>query len=184
MHQHPIGPDHSVNKVVTRNSSSFFVSFNPRCTWDCSTLACLIYTIQYPFKTNILQFLIRFNLQPANAYYIWKVRAIYHRFDGILPKTHPSTSFPGAGSENGIPQWTKKMLFMAIWGRNNLIFTKTERKEMQEYANHVALYGIIYILFEKHLREKQVSVYIMKPCGEIGQGFEESLRGGKLVLTA
>ena len=34
---------------------------------------------------------------------------------------------------------------------------------MQEYANHVALYGIIYILFEKHLREKQVSVYIMKP---------------------
>ena len=55
---------------------------------------------------------------------------------------------------------------------------------MQEYANHVALYGIIYILFEKHLREKQVSVYIMKPCGEIGQGFEESLRGGKLVLTA
>ena len=55
---------------------------------------------------------------------------------------------------------------------------------MQEYANHVALYGIIYILFEKHLREKQVSVYIMKPCGEIGQGFEESLRGSKLVLTA
>ena len=45
------------------------------------------------------------------------------------------------------------------------------------------LYGIIYILFEKHLREERVSVYIMKPCGEIGQCFEESLRGGKLVLT-
>ena len=43
------------------------------------------------------------------------------------------------------------------------------------------LYGIIYIFFEKHLPEKQVSVYIMKPCGEIGQYFEESLRGGKLV---
>ena len=55
---------------------------------------------------------------------------------------------------------------------------------MQEYANHVALYGIIYILFGKHLREKQVSVYNMKPCGEIGQCFEESRRGGKLVLTA
>ena len=184
MHQHPIGPDHSVNKVVTRNSSSFFVSFNPRCTWDCSTLACLIYTIQYPFKTNILQFLIRFNLQQLTL----TIFGRYERYtiDSMVYclKTHPSTSFPGAGSENGIPQWTKKMLFMAIWGRNNLIFTKTERKEMQEYANHVALYGIIYILFEKHLREKQVSVYIMKPCGEIGQGFEESLRGGKLVLTA
>ena len=46
------------------------------------------------------------------------------------------------------------------------------------------LYGIIYILFEKHLWEKQVGVYIMKSCGEIGQCFEESLRGGKLVLTA
>ena len=74
MHQHPKGPDHSVNKVVTRNSSSL----------ACS-LACLIYTIQYSIKTNILPFLIRFNLQPANAYYIWKVRAIYHRLDGILP---------------------------------------------------------------------------------------------------
>ena len=46
------------------------------------------------------------------------------------------------------------------------------------------LYRVIYILFEKHLREEQVSVYIMKPCGEIRQCFEESLRGGKLVLTA
>ena len=55
---------------------------------------------------------------------------------------------------------------------------------MQEYANHVALYGIIYILFEKHLWEKRVRFYIMKSCGEIGQCFEESLRGGKLVLTA
>ena len=43
------------------------------------------------------------------------------------------------------------------------------------------LCGIIYILIKKHLREKQVSVYIMKPCGEIGQCFEESLRGDKFV---
>ena len=46
------------------------------------------------------------------------------------------------------------------------------------------LYGIIFFLFEEHLREKHLSVYIMKPYGEIGQCFEESLRGAKLVLTA
>ena len=104
MHQHPIGPDHSVSKVATRNSRSFVVSFNPRCTWDCSTLAFLIYTIQYSFKTNILPFLIRFNLEPANAYYIWKVRAIYHRFDGILPNNPSINLVSRRSSENVIPQ--------------------------------------------------------------------------------
>ena len=86
MHQHPIGPDHSVSKVVTRNSSSFVVSFNPR------------------FKTNILPFLIRFNLEPANAYYIWKVRAIYHRFDGILPNNPSINLVSRRSSENVFPQ--------------------------------------------------------------------------------
>ena len=31
------------------------------------------------------------------------------------------------------------------------------------------------------LQEKKTSVYILKPCLEIGQSFEESLLGGKLV---
>ena len=164
MHQHPIGPDHSVNKVVTRNSSSFFVSFNPRCTWDCSTLACLIYTIQYPFKTNILRFLIRFNLQPANAYYIWKVRAIYHRFDGILPKNPSINLVSWRRQRKWYSPVNEKMLFMAIWGRNNLIFTKTERKELNgkkcKNTQIMLLYMELSTFCLRSICEKNRSVFI------------------------
>ena len=37
-----------------------------------------------------------------------------------------------------------------------------------------------YLLFEEYLRDT-TSVYILKPCREIGQSFEEGLRGGKRV---
>ena len=154
MHQNPIGPDHSVNKVVTRNSSSFVVSFNPRYTWDCSTLACLIYTIQYSFKTNILQFLIRFNLQPANAYYIWKVRAIYHRFDGMLPNNPSINLVSRRCSENFIPSELKKC---CSWLSE--IFTKTKRKEMQEYAIHVTLWNYLHFVWEASARKTGQCLY-------------------------
>ena len=49
---------------------------------------------------------------------------------------------------------------------------------MQEYAN-ILLDGF-YLFFEEYLRDK-TSVYILKPCREIGQSFEEGLRAGKRV---
>ena len=42
------------------------------------------------------------------------------------------------------------------------------------------LLGEMYLHFETNLQEK-TSVYTLKPCREIGQSFEESLRGGKHV---
>ena len=36
--------------------------------------------------------------------------------------------------------------------------------------------------FEEILHEKMTSVYILKPCQEMGQSLEESLRGGKLYF--
>lgn len=97
--------------------------------------------------------------------------------------THRSTSFPGAAA---------KMLFLSELKKCCLRLSKDEIAKFSLKLNGkkckntqiMLLYGIIYILFEKHLREKHISVYIMKPCGEMGQYFEESLRGGKLVLTA
>ena len=50
---------------------------------------------------------------------------------------------------------------------------KTERKKCKNTQN-------IADVIEEYLQEK-TSVYILRPCWEIGQGFEESLRGGKLV---
>ena len=39
---------------------------------------------------------------------------------------------------------------------------------------------VIYFL-KSILQEKKTSVYILKPCLEVGQSFEESLLGGKLA---
>ena len=42
--------------------------------------------------------------------------------------------------------------------------------------------GQCFLLFEEYLQEK-TSVYIVKPCQEAGQSFEESPRGGELVIN-
>ena len=42
--------------------------------------------------------------------------------------------------------------------------------------------GQCFLLLEKYLRER-TSVYILKLCQETGQSFEESLRGGELVIN-
>ena len=42
--------------------------------------------------------------------------------------------------------------------------------------------GQCFLLFEEYLREK-TSVYIVKLCQEAGQSFEESPRGGELVIN-
>ena len=47
------------------------------------------------------------------------------------------------------------------------------------YTQNTLLDGY-YLLFEVYLQDK-TSVYILKPCREIGQSFEEGLRGGKRV---
>ena len=39
--------------------------------------------------------------------------------------------------------------------------------------------NVIYIL--RSICKEKISVYILKPCREIGQSFEERLRGGKFV---
>ena len=47
---------------------------------------------------------------------------------------------------------------------------------------HILLDGrYLYLLFEEYLQEKNRSVYILKLCREIGQSFEESIRGYKPV---
>ena len=51
--------------------------------------------------------------------------------------------------------------------------TKTERKKCKNMQN-------ISDVIEDYLQE-ETSVYILKPCREIGQSFKEILRGGKLV---
>ena len=40
---------------------------------------------------------------------------------------------------------------------------------------------VIYFLKSILQEKKKTPVYILKPCLEIGQSFEESLLGGKLV---
>ena len=52
-------------------------------------------------------------------------------------------------------------------------------EEMKEYAKHTRLDGF-YLLFEEYLQD-EIPVYTLKPYREIGQSFEESLPGGKLV---
>ena len=96
--------------------------------------------------------------------------------------THRSTSFPGAVAKMLFPSELKKCCSWLSEDEIAKFSLKLKGKKCKN-TQIMLLYGIIYILFEKHLREERVSVYIMKPCGEIGQCFEESLRGGKLVLT-
>ena len=40
---------------------------------------------------------------------------------------------------------------------------------------------ITFIYFLRGISKKSPSLYILKLCSEIGQSFEESLQGGKLV---
>ena len=48
----------------------------------------------------------------------------------------------------------------------------------EEYRN--ILLDKCYLLYEEYPKEKKTSLYILKPCREIGQSLEESV-GGKLV---
>ena len=51
---------------------------------------------------------------------------------------------------------------------------------MQEYAKHRRSLRGCYQLSEDYLHGK-TSVFILKPCKEIGQSLKESLREGKIV---
>ena len=57
-------------------------------------------------------------------------------------------------------------------------FTKTERKKCKNTPN--ILPKGCYLYFEEYLQGKK-SLYMLKPCGEIGQSLEESPQGGKQV---
>ena len=50
---------------------------------------------------------------------------------------------------------------------------------MQEYAKHIAQQMLSTFLWS--ICKKKKNLYILKPYQEIGQVFEECLRGGKLV---
>ena len=76
---------------------------------------------------------------------------------------HRSASFPGAAT----PRW----IFDENW---KLSSEEMQKKNMQTYCS------INVIYFIRSIWKKKKSVYILKPCREIGQSLEESL-GGKLV---
>ena len=50
---------------------------------------------------------------------------------------------------------------------------------MQEYAKHIA--GRMLSVLRGVSSRKKKSLYILKPCGKIGQSLEESPQGGKQV---
>ena len=50
---------------------------------------------------------------------------------------------------------------------------------MQEYAKHIA--GRMLSVLRGVSSRKKKSLYMLKPCGEIGQSLEESPQGGKQV---
>ena len=106
------------------------------------------------------------------------MRTIYHRFDDIFDWKRGRSMVYWLETRLLVQKWTKKMAFTAIRRRNSWTSVLNWTEEIQECAN-ILLDGF-YLLFEKYLQEK-TSVYILKPCREIGQSFEKSLRGGKHV---
>ena len=60
------------------------------------------------------------------------------------------------------------------------LLTKTEWEKCKNMQN-ILLNGF-YLLFEEYLQD-ETSVYILKACQEIGQSFEESLKGVGMLRT-
>ena len=58
--------------------------------------------------------------------------------------------------------------------------TKTEQKNAGIWETNCSM-DVFYFLRSIRKKKKKASVYILKPCREIGQSFAESLRGCKLV---
>ena len=74
-------------------------------------------------------------------------------------------------------KWTKTNgLHGYIQRRKSHFLTKSERKKYKNTFN--ISFDEIYLLFEEYL---QGETSVLKPCREIGQRFEKSLRGGSLV---
>ena len=74
-------------------------------------------------------------------------------------------------------KWTKTNGLHGYIQRGNSYFlTKSERKKYKNTLN--ISFDRIYVLFEEYL---QGETSALKPCREIGQRFEKSLRGGSLV---
>ena len=63
-----------------------------------------------------------------------------------------------------------------IQRRKSYFLTRPERKKYKTTLN--ISFDEIYLLFEEYL---QGETSVLKPCREIGQRFEKSLRGGSLV---
>jgi len=55
-------------------------------------------------------------------------------------------------------------------------------RKARRHKTYCLLMGQCFLLFEEYLQEK-TSVYILKPCQEAGQSFEESPQGGELVIN-
>ena len=72
------------------------------------------------------------------------------------------------------------MEFMAIKDEVAEFLTKTERSKSKNTQN-ILLDGY-YLLFEEYLHGKKHVLY-PKPCREISQSFEESLRGGIIIVN-
>ena len=125
------------------------------------------------------------------------MRAIYHRFDGVFDwKRGWSIIIYILPWERGC-LLGKRTLFnlvsmrgppscffmgnlksgpMAIRRRNSWISDQKWTEKMKEYAKQLARW-----LFLRSIRKKKTSLYLLKPCREIGQSFEEIQSGGKLV---
>lgn len=107
---------------------------------------------------------------------------MYHSFDGILfdgiltGKRGWSITWERGGKDDrpSISLVSRRSHPSWISDENGKL---NRRNAKEEYAN--ILLDKCYLLYEEYLIEKK-SVYIPKPCREIGQSLEESL-GGKLV---
>ena len=72
------------------------------------------------------------------------------------------------------------MEFTAIKDEVAEFLTKPERKKSKNTQN--IFRDGCYLLFDEYLHE-QLSALYPKLCGEIGQSFDESLRGGSIIVN-
>ena len=108
------------------------------------------------------------------AYHIWKMQVIIIPSIGwyIWLETKLINGIL-LWSETRLPEqtWAKKMAFTAIRRQNSWTCDLNWVEKMQEYTKHIAQWIL------GTFKGVSASVYILKPCQEIGQSFEERLRG-------
>ena len=118
------------------------------------------------FIQNISPFLIGFNtwqiLQNQLAMnQIWKMRAIYHQFDGILPQYKAQPRFQAAVQQSCCFSMCEQKKSRLPDDEIAELLIQTERGECQKKMRTISLDGC-HLLFEVYLQREKTSVHIMK----------------------